>query len=96
MSTREQLLGLSKRVYSFEFNETTVYFKLPTVKQAMSGFGETDYQTNMILGLVTDSEGNNIFTEADRELVEELPGNFVTALFEHMSRIQNQNQSKKD
>lgn len=90
-TVKAQILGLTKTVYSFDYNGQTVFFKLPTIKQDLNLAVENEnFYTNLIITCVTNETGSNIFTEEDREALEEMPLRFGNALLDAIGDVQNQ------
>ncbi|CAM3198027.1 hypothetical protein [Shewanella algae] len=57
-SVKSQILGLTKTVYSFDYNGQTVHFKLPTIKQtAIFNSENPNYHTDLLIALLVNETG---------------------------------------
>ncbi|BCV28495.1 hypothetical protein [Shewanella algae] len=57
-SVKSQILGLTKTVYSFDYNGQTVHFKLPTIKQtAIFNSENPNYHTDSLIALLVNETG---------------------------------------
>ncbi|MEL4401293.1 hypothetical protein AAEJ42_13530 [Shewanella algae] len=90
-SVKSQILGLTKTVYSFDYNGQTVHFKLPTIKQtAIFNSENPNYHTDLLIALLVNETGSSIFTEEDRAALEDMPADFSMKLLQAMGEVQNQ------